>query len=105
MQRRPDAQPIGYDNYPPANANAVAAGISDNVRSELCDVTKGIPGTYNLITSFHVVHDMPHPRPTLKEIKNADRPGGISFVLEISFFGNLHRATGNRPKHLSRVEK
>ena len=50
-----------------------------------------IPGTYDLITSFDVVHDMPHPRPAMREIKRALNPGGAYFVLEFNFSGDLQQ--------------
>jgi hypothetical protein len=91
----PDAQLVGYDNFAPAietaNANAAAAGLADRVRFEVCDVTKGIPGRFDLITCFDVVHDMPHPRPAMREIYRALNPDGTYFVLEFNFFGDLQR--------------
>ena len=94
-QGYPDAQLVGLDNYAPAieaaNANAREAGLDDRVRYEVCDVNEGIPGTYDLITSFDVVHDMPHPRPAMREIRKALKPGGTYFVLEFNFFGDLQR--------------
>ena len=92
-QGYPEATLVGYDNYAPAieaaNANARAAGLADRVRYEVCDVTQGIPGTYDLITTFDVVHDMPQPRPAMKEIKQALKPDGTYFVLEFNFSGDL----------------
>ncbi len=92
-QGYPDATLVGYDNYPPAiaaaNANAKAAGLAGRVRYEVCDVTQGIPGQFDLITTFDVVHDMPHPRPAMKEIRAALKPDGTYFVLEFNFSGDL----------------
>jgi len=92
-QGYPDATLVGYDNYAPAidaaNANARAAGVADRVRFEVHDVTTGIPGTFDLITTFDVVHDMPRPRPALKEIRQALKPDGTYFVLEFNFSGDL----------------
>ncbi len=89
----PEATFVGYDNYAPAieaaNANAQAAGLADRVRYELCDVTQGIPGQFDLITTFDVVHDMPRPRPAMKEIKKALKPDGTYFVLEFNMFGDV----------------
>ena len=89
----PEATLVGYDNYPPAiaaaNANAKAAGLEGRVRYEVCDVAQGIPGRFDLITTFDVVHDMPHPRPAMKEIKKALKPDGTYFVLEFNFSGDL----------------
>lgn len=94
-QGYPDATLVGYDNYLPAieaaNANARAAGLGDRLHYEVCDVTQGIPGSYDLITTFDVVHDMPRPRPALREIHGALKPGGTYFVLEFNFYGDLQR--------------
>ena len=89
----PEATLVGYDNYAPAieaaNANARDAGLANRVRYELCDVAQGIPGQYDLITTFDVVHDMPRPRPAMKEFKKALKPGGTYFVVEINLSGDL----------------
>ncbi len=94
-QGYPAATLVGYDNYAPAieaaNANARAAGLAGRVHYEVCDVTKGIPGAYDLITTFDVVHDMPYPRAALREIKRALKPGGSYFVLEFLFHGDLQQ--------------
>ncbi len=94
-QAFPQSTFVGYDNYPAAiataNANAQAAGVGDRVRYEVNDVTQGLPGTYDLITTFDVVHDMPHPRPALSAIKAALNPGGTYFVLEFNVFGDLQQ--------------
>jgi len=62
-----EAKLVGFDFHAPAveaaRANAAAAGIGPNLRFEVLDAAAGIPGTYDLITCFDVVHDMPHPRP------------------------------------------
>ena len=89
----PNATLVGYDAYAPAiaaaNANAQAAGLADRVRYEVCDATQGIPGQFDLITTFDVVHDMPRPRPALKEIRKALKPDGTFFVLEFNFSGDV----------------
>lgn len=89
----PTATCIGFDNYAPAieaaNANARAAGLSDRVRFEVCDVVEEIPGQYDLVTTFDVVHDMPRPRPALRKIREALKPDGTYFVLEFNFSGDL----------------
>jgi SAM-dependent methyltransferase len=94
-QGYPDATLVGFDNYAPAidaaNANAKAAGLDSRVRYEVCDVTRGIPGQFDLITTFDVVHDMPKPRPAMREIKKALKPDGTYFVLEFNMFGDLQQ--------------
>jgi 2-polyprenyl-3-methyl-5-hydroxy-6-metoxy-1,4-benzoquinol methylase len=94
-QGYPDATLVGYDNYPPAieaaNANARAAGLANRLRYEVCDVTQGVPGSHDLITTFDVVHDMPRPRPAMREIRRALKPEGTYFVLEFNFSGDLQQ--------------
>jgi 2-polyprenyl-3-methyl-5-hydroxy-6-metoxy-1,4-benzoquinol methylase len=94
-QAYPQASFVGYDNYAPAiaeaNERAKAGGVADRVQFEIRDVTQGIPGSYDLITTFDVVHDMPRPRPALKAIKQALKPDGTYFVLEFNFYGDLQR--------------
>jgi 2-polyprenyl-3-methyl-5-hydroxy-6-metoxy-1,4-benzoquinol methylase len=91
----PAATVVGFDNYAPAiaaaNAHAAQAGLGDRVRFEVCDATQGLPGKYDLITSFDVVHDMPRPRPAMRQIREALKPGGTYFVLEFNFFGDLQK--------------
>ncbi len=92
-QGYPQATLVGYDAYPPAidaaNANATAAGLADRVRYEVCDATAGIPGQFDLITTFDVVHNMPRPRPALAAIRKALKPDGTYFMQEFNFSGDL----------------
>ncbi len=90
----PQATLVGYDNYAPAveaaNANAAEAGLADRVHYEVWDAERALPGTYDLITTFDVVHDMLRPRPALEHIKGALKPDGTYFVLEFNVSGDLH---------------
>jgi len=99
-QGYPEAVLVGYDNYAPAiaaaNANAATAGLAERVRYEVCDVTAGIPGAYDLVTCFDVVHDMPRPRPAMRAIRAALKPDGTYFVLEFNFSADL-RANIDHP--------
>ena len=94
-QAYPEAILVGYDIFAPsvesANANAAAAGLSDRLRYEVYDAAEGIPGSYDLITTFDVVHDMPRPRPALKQIRNALKSDGTYFVLEFKFWSDLQK--------------
>jgi 2-polyprenyl-3-methyl-5-hydroxy-6-metoxy-1,4-benzoquinol methylase len=89
----PTATLVGFDVHAPAieaaRANAAAAGLGDRIRFEVLDAGQGIPGTYDLITCFDVVHDMPHPRQALPQIRKALTPGGSFFVLEFNFSDDL----------------
>jgi 2-polyprenyl-3-methyl-5-hydroxy-6-metoxy-1,4-benzoquinol methylase len=89
----PEARLVGFDLHAPAieaaRANAAAAGVGDRIRFEVLDAGQGIPGTYDLITCFDVVHDMPFPRQALPQIRRALAPGGSFFVLEFNFSDEL----------------
>jgi 2-polyprenyl-3-methyl-5-hydroxy-6-metoxy-1,4-benzoquinol methylase len=89
----PEARLVGFDQHAPAvesaRANAAAAGVGDRIRFEVLDVGGGLPGTFDLITCFDVVHDMPFPRQALPQIRQALTPGGSFFVLEFNFSDDL----------------
>ena len=79
---------VGYDVFAPtidrATATAAAAQVSDRVRFEARDVSKGLPETYDVITTFDVVHDAADPLGMLTAIREALRPGGRYVCLDIN---------------------
>jgi SAM-dependent methyltransferase len=89
----PEARLVGFDLHAPAieaaRANAEAAGVRDRIRFEVLDAAEGIPGSYDLITCFDVVHDMPFPRRALPQVRAALAPGGSFFVLEFNLSDDL----------------
>jgi SAM-dependent methyltransferase len=84
----PRSSYVGYDNFGPtvarATANALEAGVSDRVRFEERDVSKGLPAKFDVITTFDVVHDTVDPLQLLQSIHRALRPGGIYVCLDIN---------------------
>jgi SAM-dependent methyltransferase len=84
----PRSRYVGYDNFGPtvarATANAHEAGVSDRVRFEERDVSKGLPAEFDVITTFDVVHDAVDPLQLLQSIRRALRPGGIYVCLDIN---------------------
>lgn len=92
-QGYPTARLVGFDLHAPAieaaRANAAESGVGDRIRFEVLDASQGIPGSYDLITCFDVVHDMPFPRRTLPKVREALAPGGSFFVLEFNFSDDL----------------
>lgn len=92
-QQYPSARLTGFDHHAPAietaRANAADAGEGDRITFEVRDVALGIPGTYDLITCFDVVHDLPFPRRTLPRIKDALTPSGSFFVVEFNLSDDL----------------
>ena len=89
----PRATLVGFDLHAPAvasaRANAEAARVGDRVRFGTLDASAGVPGTYDLITCFDVVHDMPRPTDSLRAIRRALAPGGSLFVLEFNYSSDL----------------
>jgi SAM-dependent methyltransferase len=84
----PRSRYVGYDNFGPtvarATENAREASVSDRVRFEERDVSKGLPAEFDVITTFDVVHDAVDPLQLLQSIRRALRPGGIYVCLDIN---------------------
>lgn len=78
---------VGYDVYPPAveaaRRRARAAGVEDRVRFEVVDATAGVPGRFDVVTVFDVLHDSRDPGAILRAIHDALVPGGHLVVVDI----------------------
>ena len=87
-QAFPRSRYVGYDNFGPTVARATAhareAGVSERVRFEERDVSKGLPAQFDVITTFDVVHDAVDPLQLLQSIRKALRPGGVYVCLDIN---------------------
>ncbi|CAA9533626.1 MAG: hypothetical protein AVDCRST_MAG49-78 [uncultured Thermomicrobiales bacterium] len=79
---------VGYDVFPPtvaaATANAEMAGVVDRARFEVLDAARGLPESFDVITTFDVVHDAADPLALLRAIRAALRPGGIYVCLDVN---------------------
>ena len=97
-QAFPHSRYIGYDAFAPgvaqASQNAEAAGLADQVRFETLDASKGLPGQYDLITTFLVIHDAADPRGLLRAIRAALKPGGTYLCSEIKAADTLEANAG-----------
>jgi SAM-dependent methyltransferase len=97
-QAYPRARYVGYDAFGPtierATANAHAAGVGDRVRFQQLDVVKGLPASYDVITTFDVVHDAVDPRGLLRAIRQALRPDGVYVCLDINCSEKLEENHG-----------
>jgi 2-polyprenyl-3-methyl-5-hydroxy-6-metoxy-1,4-benzoquinol methylase len=89
---------VGYDIYAPnvekAQAMSRALGVSDRVRFEVLDASKGLPSTFDLVTTFDVVHDSADPAALLASIRKALRPGGHYLNLDINCSDKLEENLG-----------
>ncbi len=97
-QAYPAGRYTGFDIHPEsveaARAAAQEAGVADRVRFEVCDVSTGIPGDYDVITTFDVIHDAADPLGMLKVIRTALRPDGRYVCLDINASHHLPDNTG-----------
>lgn len=94
----PGARFVGYDVFPAqverARENVERAGVADRVRIELLDVAAGLPETYDLITTFDVVHDAVDPRGLLRALRKSLEPDGSYVLVEINSADDPHENVG-----------
>lgn len=83
----PNARFFGFDVFEPniklAKDHAREAGVEDRVTFQARNFVEGLPDTYDVISTFDVIHDMARPREGLKAIRKALKDDGIYIVLEI----------------------
>jgi SAM-dependent methyltransferase len=79
---------VGYDAHPPsveqARQAAAEAGLAGRVSYQVRDAAAGLPESFDVITTFDVVHDAVDPLGLLRSIRDALRPGGRYLCLEIN---------------------
>src|SRR5205814_397865 len=78
----------GYDAHPPvleqARRAAEQAGVADRISYQVLDAAAGLPESFDVITTFDVVHDAVDPLGLLRSIRDALQPGGTYLCLEIN---------------------
>ena len=79
---------VGYDAFPEqverARRAAAAAGVGDRVRFDTVDGAHGIRGTYDVVSTFDVVHDAVDPGALVAGIRRALNDGGTYLLLEMN---------------------
>jgi SAM-dependent methyltransferase len=82
----PRSRFVGFDVFEHqierARANAEREGLSDRVRFEVLDPAEGLPGQYDLVTAFDVVHDFADPAVVLRAIRTATKEDGDYLMVE-----------------------
>ena len=79
-----------------ARGYAHAAGLSDRLRfTEGAASTLGQAGTYDFISTFDVIHDLPDPAATLRDIRCALADGGTYLMVEPRVDDKLENNQGN----------
>lgn len=95
----PRSNYVGFDVFKPsierAIFNADVAEVSDRVKFESRDIIHGLPGSFDLITTFDVIHDLPHPFKALVAIREALNPDGVYLMLEIKCSDKLQDNFGH----------
>ncbi len=78
----------GYDTHPPvieqARQAAAHAGVADRISYQVLDAAAELPESFDVITTFDVVHDAIDPLGLLRSIHDALRSGGRYLCLEIN---------------------
>jgi len=86
-QTYPRSNFVGYDSFhgaiERARRGAEQTALADRVRFELLDAADGLPGQYDLISTFDVVHDTIDPVGLLRAIRRALKPDGTYLMLEM----------------------
>jgi SAM-dependent methyltransferase len=97
-QAFPACRYFGYDIYGPAvneaTARAKAAGVQDRVTFQQMDVVNGLPGEYDVITTFDVIHDAANPLGVLKVLRRALASDGVYVCLDINCSDKLEENIG-----------
>ena len=87
-QLYPRSRFVGFDLHAGDIAYATdaahAAGVADRVRFETLDAATGLPGNFDVITTFDVIHDAVDPAGILRRIHAALRPGGRYVCVDIN---------------------
>lgn len=97
-QEYPDSRFVGIDAYAgtieAARENIARAGVADRVRIVHADASEAIPGSYDVIFTFDVVHDAVDPAGLLRQIHDALRQGGRYVCLDINASHRLEENIG-----------
>ncbi|MBE1558038.1 class I SAM-dependent methyltransferase [Nonomuraea africana] len=87
-QAFPECELVGLDRYEPAiqaaTEHARAAGVGDRVRFELHDGAAGLPGRFDVVTTFDVLHDSADPAGLLAAIHDGLDPEGRYVCVDIN---------------------
>jgi SAM-dependent methyltransferase len=97
-QAFPACRYFGYDVYGPAvdeaTERAKAAGVQALVTFQQVDVTNGLPGEYEVITTFDVVHDAVDPLGLLRALRQALASDGVYACLDTNCSDKLEENIG-----------
>ena len=86
-KKYPQARFFGYDafdkNIDIASTNALDAGGLNNTEFNHWQVADGSPGTFDVVATFDLIHDLPSPLDGLKVVKKSLNVGGVFLLMDI----------------------
>lgn len=89
---------VGFDSFAPAVAYARSAAerarVGKRAQFEVRDIADGLPGSYDLITAFDVLHDFNDPVAGLSAMERALKNDGAIVVLEVAVSDNVSENVG-----------
>jgi len=77
-----------------ATDRAKAAGVQDLVTFRQVDVSNGLPGEYEVITAFDVIHDAVDPLGVLRALRRALASDGVYVCLDTNCSDKLEENIG-----------
>ncbi|HST25798.1 MAG TPA: class I SAM-dependent methyltransferase [Gaiellaceae bacterium] len=80
---------ISEDGIAAARAEADRLSLT-NARFDMRDALSLEPASYDLVTAFDVVHDLPRPAETVAAIHNALRDDGVFLMVDIAASSHVH---------------
>ena len=87
-QAYPNSRFVGYDRFDGqlalAREAAAQAGVEDRVRFQTLDAADGLPGRFDVVSTFDVVHDAADPDALVRAIGAALEPDGTYVLLEMN---------------------
>ncbi|HVF07272.1 MAG TPA: class I SAM-dependent methyltransferase [Actinomycetota bacterium] len=102
-QAFPAARATGFDIHGPnierGEETARREGVSDRVRFELADAEEQIPGRYDVVTMFAVVHDTSDPLALLRNARASLEDDGVVLIDEL----NCHEAPEAHPQPMGPI--
>lgn len=85
---------VSHSAIEAAVVNAKVAGVDDRVSYEVLDASAGLPRSFDVITTFDVVHDAVAPRALLRSIREGLRQGGRYLCLDINCSEDIRQNVG-----------
>lgn len=88
----PNSRFVGVDFSAEGTEAARAEAASwklPNARFAVADIAAGLPGEFDLVTAFDVVHDLAKPQVVLANIARALRPEGVFLMMDMAASSRL----------------